>query len=387
MSEIKFDVPFNGDLEILDVFKEFRSSIEMVYGRAEDGFPQGRNTTKRKPITLDDISTLIEGLKDLGIKFNYILNGISHQNKEFDPVYRKTFVKMVRDVADRGADIVTIGNPFLMEVVKDKIPNIEIAASVILEPDNLTRVKQLSKAGAKYICLSKVLLKNFDGLKNIIENFPKDSEPLLLANDPCLHHCALTQYHNIILSNFSMNPESTYTNYCRLHCTQDFAYDPRKVISASFIRPEDVSIYAGMGFNLFKLCDRKQTTDWLRNVFEAYVSGTFDGNLSDLMAPWSNIGDQYPFPSELSQDDFETNEIQVLRSNLRFSPHIDNRSLDGYLSFWQTEKSAGCANEECNACNYCGTIANKAYDIDKERNRIVVQNTEQALKHTRGIGE
>lgn len=384
--KLKFELPYNGDSSLVDVILDFQERIEMVYGRAEDGYPQGRNTTKQRPISLDEIAEVNKRLRESGIDFNYVLNGTCHGNREFEREYRAKFVKFVEGLLARDIGIITLGNPFLIELVKQEVPDMKVAASILLEVDNLARLTQMAKTGIDYVCLSKTLLKNFNALRKIAQKMPRGVKPILLANDPCLQSCGYTQYHNGSLSHFT-SENGAYVNYCRLHCNQDFATDPRKVISASFIRPEDLEAYAELGFDLFKLCDRKQTTPWILNVLEAYTSGSYEGNLADLMAPWSNIGGKYPFPSSISEDDIREQGFDGIRPNLRFSPKIDNKKLNGYLKVWQKSKQDGCENEDCDSCNYCFALANRAYEMDTERNDRVDKNLGVAQKAARNISE
>ncbi len=379
---VQFDVPFNGDPALVNFIIANKQRIRMVYGRAEDGYPQGRNTRTRKPITLTDITQAQERLASEGILFNYILNGNCHGNREFQREYRDNFIKFVRELHDKRVSLVTLGNPFLIEVVRQEVPDVKIAASVLLEVDNLTRLKQVARMGVDYVCLSKTLLKNFNGLRKISTNTPQGVELMLLANDPCLNQCAYTTYHNNILSHFT-GEGGEYVNYCRMHCTQDFASDPRKVISASFIRPEDTGIYESIGFSLFKLCDRKQTTPWVKRAISAYLTDRFDGNLSDIMAPWSSPDEGYPPTRRLSEEEVAEHEFVELREQFRFSPRIDNRQLDGYLDFWLKNKTGGCANAECDACNYCATVAERTYTIPDEQQSALRENLELALRKAR----
>ncbi|MEK6938318.1 MAG: hypothetical protein AABX04_04710 [Nanoarchaeota archaeon] len=380
----KFEVPFNGDMALLDVISELSEHIEMVYGRAEDGYPQGRNTRKLKPISLDEIEKVASFFQERGIRFNYILNGNCHGNHEFEQVYRQKFVYFIKGIKERGINIITLGNPFLIELVKQEVPGMMIAASVLLEVDNLARLKQISRTGIDYICLSKTILKNFGALENVADNMPPNVRPILLANDPCLQSCAYTQYHNNLLSHFSTEG-GEYVNYCRLHCTQDFASDPRKVISASFIRPEDIKEYVSLGYELFKLCDRKQTTTWISNMLQAYVLGKYEGNLSDLMAPWSNVKGKYSLPHHISEEEVLMGGFDNIRPNLRFSPKINNRAMDDYLSFWKENKPQGCENEDCDACNYCLHVAKRAYTSEAGWNDTIIKNLDVAQKTARRI--
>lgn len=375
---IVFEVPFNGDDELIRAYGEYKDRIAMVYGRAEDGYPQGRKTNKAPAITLENIFRQAETLRGWGIKFNYLLNGTSHGNREFDKRYRNDFVSHVRSLAANGVEVVTIGNPFLLEVVANEVPGIELFASVLMEIDCLARLKEISKLGVRYVCLSKTLLKNFMALENISMHGNVNVEPVLLANDPCLHHCALTAYHNDTLSHLTGGGASC-DSYCRLHCTRSFASDRRQIVSASFIRPEDLRVYSGLGYSMFKLCDRKQTTPWIIRTLQSYVREYYDGNLAEIMAPWNRHEGTYDFPRELKKADFESADVSEFRDHLRFMPSIDNRSLDGYLDYWREQKPNGCRDEDCDTCGHCAQVAAVALRGDPLKTRTVVRNIETAL--------
>lgn len=375
---ISFEVPYNGDPALIEAYGEFKDRIAMVYGRAEDGYPQGRKTNKIPAITLDDIFRQVKTVRGWGIKFNYLLNGASHANREFDARYRREFVSYVRHLAANGVEVVTIGNPFLLEVIANEVPEVELFASVLMEIDCLSRLKEISKLGVRYVCLSKTLLKNFRALKNISMLGNTNVEPVLLVNDPCLHHCALTAYHNDTLSLFTGSGASC-DSFCRLHCTRNFASDKRQLVCASYVRPEDLRVYSGLGYSIFKLCDRKQTTPWILRSLRSYVCEHYDGNLAEIMAPWNRHDGTYDFPRELKNTDFETAGADELRDHLRFLPFIDNRGLDGYLDYWLEQKPNGCRDEDCDACGHCAQVAAIALRGDPLKNRVIVRNIDMAL--------
>lgn len=381
---VVFEVPFNGDDELINAYGGYKDRIAMVYGRAEDGYPQGRKTSNSTAITLEKIFQHVKVLKNWGIKFNYILNGTSHGNREFDKGYRSDFVAHVRNLAQNGVKVVTIGNPFLLEVVANEVPEVELFASVLMEIDCLARLKEISQFGVQYVCLSKTLLKNFRALENIGMCGNLKIEPVLLANDPCLHHCAFTNYHNDTLSHLTGSGASC-DSYCRLRCTRSFLSDKRHIISASFIRPEDLRVYANLGYSMFKLCDRKQSTQWILRVLQAYVSEYYDGNLADLMAPWNKHNGVYDFPRELKKTEIEAVGADEFRNHLRFMPFIDNRNLDGYLEYWKKKKPNGCRDEDCDSCGHCAQVANVALRSDPLRNRVIVRNIDMAIEVSTSI--
>ncbi|MBU4387795.1 hypothetical protein KJ644_05030, partial [Candidatus Dependentiae bacterium] len=204
----------------------------------------------------------------------------------------------------------------------------------------------------------------------------KRVKAVLLANDPCLHHCALTAYHNNVLSH-QTGDEAEAPSYCRLHCTREFLRAPHKYISASFIRPEDLKIYQDIGYKLFKLCDRKQTTKWIERALNAYLNRSYQGNLADLMAPWNKLAGTYPDPKEIIRDDIKQGGIDGLRDELRSTPFIDNSQLEGYLEFWLNRKPNGCRDENCQFCDYCKILADKAININKRE--TIKKNIDVAL--------
>lgn len=376
----KFEVPYNGDDRLVEIYLQHKSRIVMVYGRAEDGYPQGRKTSGLPPITLSQLFNHAIRLRTEGIEFNYLLNGNCFGNREYEINYRRRFVSFVKNLVNHGIRIITIGNIYLMEVISNEVPEANIFASVLLEIDCLSRLKEIEKLGIKYVCLSKTLLKNFEALNNIAKYHNNMVCPVLLTNDPCLHYCPYTHYHNNTLSHLTGDGVSC-VSYCRLHCTKIFLTDPSKIVSASFIRPEDIQLYNQMGYSLFKLCDRKQTTDWIFNVLQAYMNGYYDGNLAEIMAPWNKRSGFYPKPQKLTMENFVTNKINVLRDNLRFTPNIDNRKLDGYLQYWFKHKPGGCGDCDCGVCGYCTRLAKKAVAVDLSNEVIIAENLNTALKY------
>lgn len=375
----KFEIPYNGTESILEVYAEFANHIGQVYGRAEDSYPQGRNTTKSQIITLSDIKRVVGILEGVNIPFSYVLNGNNHANREYNKGYRDNFVDFVKYLRDIGVKSIILSNIFLIELIRNSVPDVEVDVSILLEIDNLARIKHLATLGVSRIVLSKTLLKNFQALEAIAKQCPSNLDLVLLVNDPCLHHCAYTQYHNQALSLFS-SKGGEYVNFCRLRCTQDFASDVRKVISASFVRPEDLCHYEDLGYYLYKLTDRKQTTDWIKRALEAYTCRSYKGNLSDIMSPWSCYSGEYPDVQEICEI-FDEKDLLCNRSNLRFSPYIENELMSGYLDFWRERRRAGCANEDCDNCNYCLKIATSACRINKDKMKIIIHNTQRALDY------
>jgi hypothetical protein len=73
----KFDVPYNWDTNIIQFYIDNKDYIKMVYGRADDWFPQWRKINNWVHIFLEDIYLQNKKLNKNWIKSNYLLNWTS----------------------------------------------------------------------------------------------------------------------------------------------------------------------------------------------------------------------------------------------------------------------------------------------------------------------
>ncbi len=164
-----------------------------------------------------------------------------------------------------------------------------------------------------------------------------------------------------------------------MKCTKAFAWNNANIISSSFIRPEDLERYKSFWYTNFKLCDRENTTEWNIHSLDAYIKGIYDWNLSDIMSNWSNKWQNYEEPILLDENIFKIENINKLKSHLRFTPYIDNRKLDNFLEFFIKNKYIWCANEICEECNYCRIIWDKTIQKQEIKRKIISSNLDNAI--------
>ena len=55
------------------------------------------------------------------------------------------------------------------------------------------------------------------------------------------------------------------------------------------------------------------------------------------------------------------------------------------LNYWVNVQRDGCANEDCNECNYCAKIAKKALHGNRTRERVVSTNISKILTEIKKI--
>ena len=112
------------------------------------------------------------------------------------------------------------------------------------------------------------------------------------------------------------------------NCSLIDKMDPSQVFKSNWIRPEDTGKYKEITA-LFKISGRTRDEDWINNTTKAYLNGTYEGNILDLM----------------------DSNLHIFQK--RFNAYIDNaRLVDFHTKVTQCDKN-------CNRCNYCESTATK----------------------------
>ncbi|WP_033397561.1 hypothetical protein [Desulfobacter curvatus] len=193
-----------------------------------------------------------------------------------------------------------------------------LALSRFKKPTRIVPDRALNRSPEKLAALSKA-----------IKNYDPDLRIELLANEGCIYQCPFKLSHDahIALSNTGFAGETTFRMNQNLGCQAYFDFQPHTFLKSPFIRPEDVHHYQGVADGI-KLCGRTRGVGFLKRCISAYVKGSFNGNLLDLM---------------------DTPEI------LARQWHIDNARLES--RFFTTLTSC---TKVCKACKICSEIFNKA---------------------------
>jgi len=176
-------------------------------------------------------------------------------------------------------------------------------------------------------------LERLSLIRDTIRREYPDTAIELLANEGCLLNCPFKPAHDaqIALSNTGLVTESTWTINQNQGCQAYFFDRPEKVLSSPFIRPEDLKHYQGLS-DTIKLCGRTLGTAFLTRCIRAYETGSFDGNLLDLLDATHFLSDHF---------------------------FIDNNMLgEGFFQALST------CTHQCNTCNLCQkTFQNAARKI------------------------
>ena len=131
-------------------------------------------------------------------------------------------------------------------------------------------------------------------LSKTVKDFNPAIRIELLANEGCMYQCPFKPSHDahISLSNTGLVKETTFQMNQTLGCQAYFNLRPHAFLKSPFIRPEDMSHYQGIADGI-KLCGRTRGVKFLKRCIRAYLDGSFDGNLLDLMDTPEVLARQY----------------------------------------------------------------------------------------------
>ncbi|MBM3244810.1 MAG: peptidase U32 [Candidatus Omnitrophica bacterium] len=367
---MKFSVPTNWQEGLLPVLTG-SPSINEVYGKlAEDFVGGGRPAYSVFDISRKNAARHINEIRKTKRGFNYLLNASCLGGREFTNKGKHEIAKLLDWLVAAGVDSVTVSLPFLAEMIKRKSPSLKISVSVMAHVDSIEKARFWDSIGADSITLSHTKLnRDFVLLKELRKAVKCGLR--LMANNHCLYHCPFQEHHEAFSSHASQKNtgEGSFAiDYCSLNCKISKISFPHLLISAPWIRPEDISVYEKIGIDSIKLVDRRLPTPELARIINAYVNGEYKGNLVDLFptlsgASRTNRGNflaRLKNLLKLAPQDI----IKLVKSRRIFETmeiKIDNQALDGFLDFFFTHD---CRLSSCVDCGYCFRIADKAVKID-----------------------
>ncbi len=368
---MRYLVPTNFDNKLLENLKLYSSQITLYGKNSVDLIGGGRNSLFLPDPGIEKIFEHIKLARKMGFRFNYLMNASCLGNAENKTETRKELKSFLLQLGETGIDEITVSNTVMLSIIKEILPHVEINIGLAGNIDSLKKVGEFEKMGAKGLTLSVDLNRQFKKLKTIRKN--SNSRITLLASLTCLPSC-----HSMIscmnsLSHSSSdggNDDSMPVNLPLLNCFFRKLKTPWLILTAPFIRPEDVTHYEKIGIDELKFTDRYNSTDELTNKLNAYINGIYDGNLLDLLS----------FRLSKSEGSFRDRKLFIPKTKLKSiinmekelklskTPEIiiNNRDLDGFLSFF-IENDIDCTWMDCDKCSWCKKIGENSikYNIEQ----------------------
>ncbi len=288
---ISFDLGCNFDYKLFDFVDQYdkKHAITSFFGKLKhDGLPGGRTASIIPDFTLDELSDYVKECQKRDITFNYLINPLSMDQNELDPVVGKKIRDFIHTLYDMGIKAYTLNSPILVKYVKREFKDAFVTLGLYAYPTTIQHIEYWRNWGVDEITLDHGFNRKFDILRNLLTQY-KDTDLHLrvIANNLCLRECPFRLAHGSFVGH--SDPEKFSMDYSLVNCAYKKVTNPAAILTAEFIRPEDVHYYrelaeeTGNKHFSIKLIDRTRTTDFLHRVVKGYMEESYDGNLLDIV--------------------------------------------------------------------------------------------------------
>ena len=393
---MRLSVACNFDEALIDGLAGY--PVYEVYGKVSADYAGGGRPSFYLPkVDRPMVERFIGKVHRMGIQFNYLMNASCMGNREYTREGQREIRKALDWVAEAGADSITVGQIYLLQMIKKCYPKLKVRISSHRFTDSPRKARFWEEHGADCIVLNEVAFaREFAALRAIREAVKCDLS--LIVNNSCRQDCAIAGTHATSLSHGSQVQKGggrgpVPLDYHMLFCLDYRLREPVNYVRANWIRPEDLHHYEAMGFDNFKIVERNTPTNVLLKRVHAYANRRYDGNFFDLVLPFQYPADAYT--TRASRDAFglrravkyffRPSQINVgkvvkldrigRRTGLLYPRrgdsglHLDNRKLDGFVDRFLTKS---CIDVDCDECRYCHAWADKALTIDPDYRREVL---------------
>lgn len=333
---MKFMVGYqlNAREDLLAAVIHAKERIHEVYFPWGD-IPTGRGVPLEQGelLPLEAQNLLVEDLKRLTeekIGLNLLLNGNCYGKESLSRIFFEKIGNSTDWLSKRFLlRSVTTSSPVIAKFLKRNFPDLEIRASVNMEIGTTQAMDYLAEWFDGYY-----MNRDFNRCRRRIAELKQwcdanGKKLYLLANSGCLNFCSAHQFHDNLVSHEqeirAMDNAYNFRGICHDYLTRK-EKQIHYLRDTNFIRPEDLPLYEPF-FDVAKLATRS-SRDPVR-ILEAYLSGSYHGNLMDLMEP-DHAEAFYPAILENS------------RIPAEFGEHVLN------------------CPKNCGQCTYCEEIFSKA---------------------------
>ncbi|WP_316896312.1 hypothetical protein [Pseudodesulfovibrio indicus] len=335
------DVPFLPRDEYVAFLRERADRLASVhFSLADPALADARQRLRRE--ALDDI---IRGLNRLpGVDKFLLVNARLHRfERYFDTDgLRRAATALDRLTLEGGLTGVIFSDGYYLQALSDAHPEtcarLEAVPSINTMPDSPGRVftlldliRETAFRAPSRLVPDRALNRDPAGLRALVRTV-RDRNPamrlLLMANEGCLYQCPYKPAHDaqVALVVEGLCGDRTFAVNREFGCVRRMLARPGLMLASPFIRPEDAGHYADVVHGL-KICGRNRGEAFLMRAVDAYLDGSYRGNLLDLMDAMGDLANRVRIPNEALPADF-------------------------------FDRVTGCA-KECGPCGWCAALADR----------------------------
>jgi collagenase-like PrtC family protease len=363
---MKLRVGSNWDLSLPEALKG--TSVDALFGKLPFDVVGGARPGFVLPqVNRDDVKRFIQVCHENGLEFSYLLNAPCIGNLQYSKKGYGQLIELLEWIDQSGADAVTLGIPYLIDLVRKRFPRLKVKVSTTARVNTVRKALQYEDMGVEEIIIDEHINREFKTLEAIRKAVKCHLE--LIVNNICLWQCPYNYEHvnhDGHASRKDEEDEYCYLQYPGYLCLYRKLIDPVELLKSPWIRPEDISSYEAIGYDHFKIVERFKRTPLLLEHVRAYENRRYQGNLLDLFT-LPRKGAFTPLHLEYFIKPEHVNIMKVSQLEKVFDLEvreliqIDNQKLNGFLDRFKEED---CNQTTCEACQYCDRVLKSAAVIN-----------------------
>jgi collagenase-like PrtC family protease len=383
---MELSVPTNWDDRLLDLIfaRDTRGRITEIYGKLPlDETGGGRPAFPLAFVSRRAAGRHIRRVRGKGLRFNYLLNALCMDNREFTRRGQNRLERLLDWVVSAGANQVTVANPYVCMWIRKHYPGLAVSVSAVAGANTVSRALFWESLGACSITFpSTAVNRDIQLIKRLRRAVTCRIQ--LIATNACALSCPLFDFHYLANAHASQSRHRSggfFLDHHMIRCRLARLKEPGRFIRSDWIRPEDSAIYEGLGVDSLKLTDRRLSTAVLDKITGVYLDRSYEGDILGLFSTFCGV-------TSLEHKGIARKALAMLAhlpevlSARRFSDcfarleaAVDNRALDGFIAGLPD----ACSGRDCGPCDYCATAAQRAVTIDENYRAAAVRRLEGAL--------
>ena len=372
---MKLRVGANWDISFLDAVKG--TSVDALFGKLPFDIVGGARPGFVLPqVDRNDVKEYIQACHQRGLEFSYLLNAPCLGNLQYSRKGYRQLIDLLGWIDQSGADSVTVGVPYLIDLVKKRFPRLKVKVSTTARVNTVRKALQYEEMGVEEIIIDEHINREFKTLEAIRKAVKCNLE--LIVNNICLWQCPYNYEH--VNHDGHASREGEEEQYCYLQypgylCLYRKLMDPVELLKSPWIRPEDIHHYEGLGYDHFKITERFKRTPLLLEHVKAYEDRRYDGNLLDLFTlprkgAFTPLHLEYFIKPE-HVNIMKVSELgKVFDLEVRELIQIDNRRLDGFIEHF---KNKDCNQTSCSQCRYCENLFGRVAVVNSQEVKRAAQ--------------
>ena len=365
---MKLRVGSNWDFALVDALQG--TSVDLLFGKLPFDIVGGARPGFVLPqIDRGYVNRYIEACHKKGLEFSYLLNAPCLGNLQYSRKGYGQLIELLEWIDESGADAVTIGIPYLIDLVRKRFSRLKIKVSTTARVNTVRKALQYEQMGVEEIIIDEHVNREFKALEAIRKAVKCNLE--LIVNNICLWQCPYNFEH--VNHDGHASREGEEEAYCYLQypgylCLYRKLTEPVELLKSPWIRPEDLPHYEDIGYDHFKITERFKRTPLLLEHVKAYENRRYDGNILDLFTlprkgAFTPLHLEYFIKPE-HMDILKVSELgKVFDLEVRDLIQMDNRKLDGFIDHFKT---GDCNQTSCARCRYCENFFEKAAVVKED---------------------